>query len=113
MVIEPLKKRSQPFVVHLNAADAASGLIRWISEMGLLGGGLIVLLLVQLLYIKKGANNEAAGSYWIIHLIHGGNYFIHGSFFFLFLNFITLRLVELYIIKKKNKPKKHTKKSTF
>lgn len=104
VVIEPLKKRSQPFVVHLNAADAASGLIRWISEMGLLGGGLIVLLLVQLLYIKKGANNEAAGSYWIIHLIHGGNYFIHGSFFFLFLNFRTWRLVQLNRGNKESKP---------
>lgn len=104
VVIAPLKNRAQPFVVHLNAADAASGLIRWVSEMGLLGASLIVLLLIQLLYIKKDANSEAAGSYWIIHLIHGGNYFIHGSFLFLFLNFRTWGLIQLNRRNKKSEP---------
>lgn len=80
----PLKKRKEA-TVHYNQADAASGILRALSEMGLFGLAFFVFLFwsfrQHLLYQKAGMS-----AYWIAFLLHGGNYFLHGPFFWYFIS---------------------------
>jgi O-antigen ligase len=75
-----------PIFKHYNASDGASGVIRWLSEMGLIG---VFLLLILFQSIYKNSSQELIKSkfvYWLIRIIHAGNFFSHGSFFWLLIN---------------------------
>jgi len=80
-----IKKMPENAIAHYNVNDGGSGLIRWISEFGLLGIFLILFLLKSLVLSKKNNIKEASLSYWLIHLIHAGNFFSHGTFFWIFI----------------------------
>jgi O-antigen ligase len=80
----PLKNRKEA-TVHYNQADAASGILRALSEMGLFGLAFFVFLFwtlrKYLIYQRAGM-----GAYWLAFLLHGGNYFLHGPFFWYFVS---------------------------
>ncbi|MDP2175536.1 MAG: O-antigen ligase family protein [Bacteroidota bacterium] len=81
-----LNQIKNPIFKHYNASDGASGALRWLSEMGLIGIFILGLLFRR---IRKTSHQEIKNSksvYWLIRLIHAGNFFSHGSFYWLFID---------------------------
>jgi hypothetical protein len=73
---------------HYNRQDAGSGLLRLLSEFGLLGLMGIGWLLYHLYRHKPPIHREGLYLYWMAFLLHSGNYFLHGVVFWLMLSLV-------------------------
>ncbi len=80
-----IKKIPDNTIKHYNVSDGASGIIRWISELGIVGLIFILFLLKKTIFKSNSIFRKSALVYWIIHLIHAGNFFSHGTFFWYFI----------------------------
>jgi hypothetical protein len=81
-IAQVLNNRNEE-VVHLNQFDGASGFLRIMSEMGLVG----FILLTLLLYLIFNNHNKERWFpvlfFWICFILHSGNYFHYGSIMWL------------------------------
>lgn len=81
-VLKPMEEQNIQ-VAHYNMSDGAAASLRWISETGLMG---IFLVLYWLRLGFKQQNTQqqmSISAYLLAYLMHSGNYFQNGTFFWL------------------------------
>jgi hypothetical protein len=83
-IIIPLKE-NDVLIGHLNKYDGGSGFIRLISETGIAGLILFLFIILKLFKTYPPAYKNAFLTFVLIRLLHAGNYFQYGTFFWFLL----------------------------
>lgn len=71
------------YIAHYNQLDGGSGLIRLLSEFGLVGLFFILYVFYRIIKFEHVSLRMPFALFWMAYLIHSGNYFLHGTFFWL------------------------------
>ena len=82
------------YIAHYNQLDGGSGLIRLLSEFGLVGLFFILYVFYRIIKFEHVSLRMPFALFWMAYLIHSGNYFLHGTFFWLMMLLIDSKRLE-------------------